>query len=175
MKYQRFKRIRNLTLAAASIVAGLVAFHSLAAQQTSAAKIFNVRSQKCLQPVSGSIAEGAAIVLASCDPNNAAQFWIKIPVSGNVVHYRNENSQLCLDARGAAANGTPVQQWPCNQITNENWQYAQDAGDTEPKVISRVSGTNSYCLDIPGGGTDEGLAVQIYTCNGSPAQHWYAP
>jgi ricin-type beta-trefoil lectin protein len=175
MKYQRFEIVRNLTLAAASIVAGLAAFHSLAAQQTSSARIFNARSLKCLQPVSGSNAEGAAIVLATCDTTNAAQYWVKVPVSGNVAHYMNISSQMCLDARGGPANGTPVQQWPCNKITNENWQYAQDASDTEPKLISRVSGTSTYCLAIPGVGTDDGIAVQILTCNGSPEQHWYAP
>jgi hypothetical protein len=175
MKNQRFKFVRNLSLAAASIVAGLAAFHSLGAQQTSAAKIFNTRSQKCLQPVNGSNAEGAAIVLATCDPTNAAQYWIKVPVSGSVAHYKNDSSLMCLDARGGAANGTPVQQWPCNTITNENWQYAQDSGDTQPKLISRVSGTSTYCLDIPGGATADGIAVQILTCNGLPEQHWYAP
>lgn len=176
MKSQRFKIVRNLTFAAASIVAGLAAFQSLAAQPTSSAKILNPRSLKCLQPVNGSKAPGAAIVLATCDPLNAAQYWVKEPITGSVAaHYLNENSQLCLDARGAAANGTPVQQWPCDKITNENWQYAQDSGDTAPKLISRVSGTNTYCLAIPGAGTDDGIAVQILTCNGSPEQHWNAP
>jgi hypothetical protein len=175
MKNQRFKIVRNLTLAAASIVAGLAAFHSLAAPTTSSARILNPRSSKCLQPVSGSNAEGAAIVLKTCDRTNAAQYWVMVPVSGNVAHYMNESSQLCLDARGAAANGTPVQQWQCDKITNENWQYAQDSGDTAPKLISRVSGTNTYCLAIPGEGTDDGTAVQILKCDGSPEQHWYAP
>ena len=176
MKNRRFKIVRNLTLAAASIVAGLAAFHSLAAQQTSGARILNPRSLKCLQPVSGSTnVEGAVIVLATCDTANAAQYWVKVPVSGNVAHYVNQSSQMCLDARGAAVNGTPVQQWQCDKITNENWQYAQDSGDTAPKLIARVSGTNTYCLAIPGQGTDDGTAVQILKCNGSPEQHWYAP
>src|SRR6202020_3314651 len=119
------------------------------------------RSVKCLQQLRGSNAEGAAIVLAACDTTIAAQYWVKVPVSGSVAHYRNQSSQMCLDARVAAANGTPVQQWQCDKITNENWQYTQDSGDTAPKLISRVSGTNTYCLTIPGEGTDDATTVHI--------------
>jgi hypothetical protein len=177
MKHQYLQTIRTLFLIAAA-VAGMAAIHSLSAQQTSSGRIYNARSQKCLEPLNASKAPGAAIVLADCDSTVAAQQWYRTPATGtngDVVHYVNAFTGLCLDARGGAANSTPVQQWTCDQITNENWQYEQNSGDSEPKVVSRVSGTNSFCLDIPGGGTNDGLALQIYTCNGSPAQHFYTP
>ena len=40
------------------------------------------------------------------------------------------------------------------------------------QVISGVSGSNSYCLDIPGGQQTAGLAMQIYRCNGTVSQMW---
>jgi hypothetical protein len=42
-------------------------------------------------------------------------------------------------------------------------------------LFSRVSGTSSYCLDIPGGQQVAGLAMQIYRCNGTEAQQWWIP
>jgi hypothetical protein len=93
-------------------------------------------------------------------------------VSGNIFHYVNGLSGLCLDARGRAVNGTPIQQWTCNRISNENWEPGEDIDDTIPPLISRVSSTRSYCLDVPGGQKVAGLAMQIYRCNGTLAQAW---
>jgi hypothetical protein len=34
------------------------------------------------------------------------------------------------------------------------------------------TGTSSHCLDAPGDQATDGLALQIYICNGTPAQAW---
>jgi hypothetical protein len=174
MKNPRSKKMHIFVLVA-SAFACMTAAHSLAAQTSDARAIINPRALKCLQPANNSTSPGAAIVLEPCDRNNASQLWSAVAAGGNIVRYFNEHSTLCLDARGAAANGTPVQQWTCDSITNENWQYAQNNGAIVPSVISRVSGTGQYCLDVPDGQTDAGVAVQIYACNGTDAQQWYAP
>ena len=131
----------------------------------------------CLQPVDESTEQGAAIVQQPCGDTKAgpplAQQWTRIPVSGNIFHFKNSLSQLCLDARGGAANGTPVQQWTCNSISNENWETGKRADPgTPPALISRVSGTSSHCLDMPGAAPIAGSAMQIYRCNGTVAQQW---
>jgi Ricin-type beta-trefoil lectin domain len=177
MKHQCFQTMCTLALGGALlggalIVAGTAESYSQVPPTTKGA-IYNSRSEKCLQPLNESTAQGAPIVLMPCDQRPAQQ-WKRL-LNGGALHYVNQLSGMCLDAHGSAANGTPVQQWTCNMITNENWRYLQDAGDTQPKVVSWVSNTNIYCLDIPGGQTTSGLAVQIYTCNGTPAQHWYTP
>jgi hypothetical protein len=82
---------------------------------------------------------------------------------------------LCLDARGGAADGTPVQQWTCNNISNENWQTGKQINQLPaiyPSLISRVSGTSSHCLDMPDADPTVGHAMQIYRCNGTDAQQW---
>jgi hypothetical protein len=135
---------------------------------------FNSYTGMCLQPVNESTAPGAAIVQEPCDniakgTQAAAQEWIYVS-NGASMHFENALSQLCLDARGKAKNKTPVQQWPCNRITNENWENPPTT--TGVPVTSRVSGTRDYCLDVPGGQKTVGLAVQIYRCNDSGAQRW---
>jgi len=125
----------------------------------------------CLQPVNNSTAQGVAIVQLPCN-HTSAQEWIYINVGGGGFHLENAMSQLCLDARGGAANRTPVQQWTCNGISNENWEPEVNTKGGGAPLISRVSGTNGYCLDIPGGQQMAGLAMQIYRCNGTVSQSW---
>src|SRR5689334_11876454 len=56
----------------------------------------------CLQPVDESTVEGAAIVQQPCADTKAgtplAQQWILEPLSGNMFHFVNMKSRLCLDA-----------------------------------------------------------------------------
>jgi hypothetical protein len=140
--------------------------------QNNTGDISSFLGNNCLQPVNESTAQGAAIVQMPCN-HRPAQQWKAIPVSGRVFHFVNSLSGLCLDARGKAANHTPVQQWTCNKITNENWESPEVSSDDVPPLISRVSGTRSYCLDVPGGQRSAGLAIQIYSCNGTVAQLWF--
>ena len=127
-------------------VARIAASASLAAQSNTG-EIYSFLSNQCLRPVNESTAQGASIVQEPCN-RGAAQQWKKVLVSGNIFHYVNGLSGLCLDARGRAVNGTPVQQWTCNRISNENWEPGEEVDETIPPLISRVSGTSSYCLDI---------------------------
>jgi hypothetical protein len=159
-------------------IAGLLAFTTSAAASDTV-QINNLDTNLCLQPIGGSTARGVAIVQEPC-AGSASQQWKMVSVGSvdafgdGTYHFVNVLSGLCLDARGGAANHTPIQQWPCNSISNENWQYSDDDFNDEiPPLISRVSGTNSYCLDVPGDQRIIGLAVQIYRCNGTGAQAWF--
>ncbi len=90
-------------------------------------------------------------------------------VSSTTVHLVNRSSHLCLDARGGATNGTPVQQWPCNGISNEKWTF----GITNNLLGSAVSGTFSHCIATPG--AQDGLPMELRFCNGDAAQVWNRP
>jgi Ricin-type beta-trefoil lectin domain len=169
MKTQQFRTWRVMACVVTAYFAGVSAF-----AQRSTGTIQSLASNLCLQPVNESTAQGAAIVQKPCN-KSAAQQWTSVPVSGNVYHYVNSLSGLCLDARGRAANHTPVQQWTCNKISNENWESPEADSDTIPPLFSRVSGTRSHCLDVPGGQNTAGLAIQIYICNGTLAQIWFVP
>lgn len=119
----------------------------------------------CLQPLNASTVQGAAIVRATCKAA-PEQLWIMTEVGNGSLHLMNVHSGLCLDARGSATSGTPVQQWTCNQISNENWEPNGPAYTVS--FTSRVSGTDKYCLDV----NDNGPSAQIYGCNGTPSQIW---
>ncbi len=157
----------------AAAVVGLVGAAPASAEDTFL-PIQNFGSYKCLQPENGSLELGAAIVQEPCDPNNPAQLWEAIPLGGFSFHYMNQASQLCLDARGGATNGTPIQQWTCNWISNEKWQPGSSFPGVAHALTSQVSGTSSHCLDEPGAQGSDGLAMQLYSCNLTVAQVWWS-
>lgn len=156
---------------AASIIAIALSARPAAAIQPFI--FFNSHTGMCLQPANGSTAAGTAIVQEPCNVATGPQEWIYVNVGGGSFHFEHAASGLCLDARGSATNHTPVQLWTCDGITNENWEpLSGPKGESVGPVISRVSGTKTHCLDIPGGQKTTGLAMQIYQCNGTVSQVW---
>ena len=160
---------RILTLFAAAIVIAFgVTVASLAEAEDQIVKLVSVMSWKCLQPINGSLNQGDAIVQEPCN-GSLAQQWTIRPVSSTKVHLVNRSSNLCLDARGKARNGTPIQQWTCNWISNENWSF----GITNNLLSSGVSNTFSHCVATPG--FQDGLPMELRSCDGNLSQLWMRP
>jgi len=152
----------NRPLTTIAVAAALMMIASYPAQaQNSFINLVNA-NKKCLQPINNSTTPGDAMVLLPCAPQNLSQVWIVQTESSGKVHFINYNSKLCLDARGGAAAGTPIQQWTCNSITNENWWSPGGSGGP---LVSAVSGTSNYCL-IPTGDQD-GAKLQLIPCSTS--------
>ncbi len=119
----------------------------------------------CLQPVGGSNNLGDAIVQEPCN-GSAAQIWEVVNVSSSLFHLINSVSHLCLDARGGATNGTPVQQWTCNAITNINWRI----NPANNLLTSAVSNTSNHCVTTPG--NQAGAAMTLQTCANTQPEFW---
>jgi len=131
-------------------------------------KLVSQQNGKCLQPRDGSTLQGEVVVQMTCDGTTAQQ-WTVHPVSSTKVHLINRRSGLCLNAHGRAANGTPIDQWPCNTISNENWSF----GITNNLLSSGISNTFSHCIATPG--SPDGLAMELRFCDGNPSQRWLRP
>ncbi|MDT7782081.1 MAG: hypothetical protein QOF58_500 [Pseudonocardiales bacterium] len=127
-------------------------------------------SGKCLAPQGGSFADGVPIVQTTCN-GSPFQRWDFIDHDDSIFQLRNAVTLKCMDVLGSNNNGTPVVQWPCNRNSNERFQASRSLPDFVT-LKSRVSGTKTHCLDVPGGRSDENLAVQIWTCNGTAAQSY---
>jgi hypothetical protein len=157
--------MRKTVYLAMALVALLLTGRTADAQ---ALLFFNAHTNLCLGPENNSPAQGTPIVQESC---SGSPEWIALS-DGAGVQFQNGLSGMCLDARGGAANHTPVQQWPCNGISNERWKISGSGGTQNAPVQSMVAGSNGFCLDIPGGQTTVGLAMQIYVCNNTVSQLW---
>jgi hypothetical protein len=164
----RNHRHTTLPLIAAIATAAVLAVAPPARAEDAIVKLVSSASGKCLQPVNGSHNQGDAIVQVTCN-GSAAQQWTVHLVSSTKVHLINRASRLCLDARGKAVNGTPIQQWTCNSISNENWGF----GLTNNLLASAVSNTWSHCIATPG--NQNGLAMELRSCSSDNSQHWTRP
>jgi Ricin-type beta-trefoil lectin domain-like len=169
-------RLSALLLAAAIATGSSLAVASPSLADSPIVQLQSHASGKCLQPVNGS--PGAAIVQETCN-GSVLQQWTQgsSEASGgtdsNSLHFVNRSSQLCLDARGGATNGTPIQQWMCDWISNENWAFGVGNNQYNEELVSRVSGTWSYCISTPG--VQNGVAMELYSCNGEASEFWSTP
>ena len=159
-----------MKLIAVAVAAGpalVVASPSRAASEI--VELASHASGKCLQPTSG--LQGVAIVQETCN-GSVAQQWTQTqsPSSSNALHYVNRATGYCLDARGGATNGTPIEQWTCDQISNENWAFGVGNTLNDSELVSRVSGSWTDCISTPG--TANGAAMLLYSCNGSLPEFW---
>lgn len=131
-------------------------------------------SNLCLEPQGLSTDAGAPIVQEPCattGTESIAQGWEADKVGTNHYKFRNQLSGLCLNAN-QLVNGGAVFQWPCASISNQEF----NAGTSLPavaKIESRIHFNDSgFCIDEPGAQGTLGLAVQLWRCNGTPAQIW---
>ncbi|MEC3982703.1 RICIN domain-containing protein [Amycolatopsis sp. H20-H5] len=167
--------VRNILggLAATLMLAGVGLTATATAADASAFHLIkNSGSSLCLQPEGGSTAETAAIVQMPCDRNNAAQGWLEQRVGSHHYMFLNQASGFCFDAFGGAVNGTRLLQGECKRISNEEYNTNVDLPNVtilESRIGFRDTG---FCVDVPGGRADVGLAMQIFRCNGTPAQRW---
>jgi hypothetical protein len=128
----------------------------------------------CLEPQGLSTAAGVPIVQATCATSGTesiAQGWQYNQVGTNHYKFVNQLSGLCLDANDIV-NGAAVVQWPCASISNQEFNTGT-ALPAVAKIESRIHYRDTgYCIDEPGGLGTIGAAMQVYVCNGTPAQIW---
>ncbi|MDX6298817.1 MAG: hypothetical protein QOF53_31 [Nocardioidaceae bacterium] len=133
-------------------------------------QISNPMQTVCLQPQNGSTSPGALMIQATCN-GSAEQRWTR-----DGLHYLNLRSGLCLNAGGPREAGhIQANQWPCNAISNENWEPGSSVPGAVTALISRISGTRNTCLELPGGFPAAGNGAWLSGCNGSLAQQWLIP
>jgi hypothetical protein len=180
----RRSRVLFLLFAAAAMIAASLALATPASADTSG-PVQNVGNGLCFQPAGNSTASGTDIVQEPCDftigTRNLSQEWDYVCTNSScgTVHVVNRASQLCLRARGpnGPANGLEIMLWACNSITDLNWDFGPNPGSLSPnfELRSRISGSTSFCLDVPGASGAIGVALQLFQCNGTVAQLWRAP
>lgn len=163
------KRIVVIALALMAALAGALGTAAPAfADDHFDVTVRNTASGKCLAPQDESSAAGVSIVQVTCN-GSAFQRWDFIDHDDHIFQIRNAVTLMCMNAAGRNVNGTPVIQWPCAGISNQRWEASRDLPDFVT-LRSRVAGTRTHCLDVPGGLSTEGAAMQLWVCNGTPAQ-----
>jgi Alpha-1,3-glucanase catalytic domain D1/Ricin-type beta-trefoil lectin domain/Alpha-1,3-glucanase catalytic domain D2 len=55
---------------------------------------------------------------------------------------------------------------------NSGWSTGSTCGPPSGQHVGAITGIAGKCVDISGGNSNAGTAVQLYTCNGTAAQRW---
>jgi hypothetical protein len=127
---------------------------------------------KCLDVIGQATANGSKVDLFGCN-GGGNQKW-KVMPNGQIV---GQQSGKCLDDPGwSTANGTQLDIWSCVSQANESWYPPPPTAATGPanSGISDYSGTAGMCLDDNGDRSTNGNKIDIWDCNGTPAQNWTA-
>ncbi|MFF4579869.1 ricin-type beta-trefoil lectin domain protein [Streptomyces sp. NPDC001389] len=78
------------------------------------------------------------------------------------VSVRSHASGRCIDVTGGQGDGTPLQIWDCNGLSQQSWRFMNDG-------TVRALG---MCMDVAWGATGNGAVIQLARCNGNPAQQF---
>jgi hypothetical protein len=130
----------------------------------------NAGNNLCLQP--DVPVDGGRVVQEDCDANNLAQGWQFLRLTTKRYEFVNQLSGLCLSVFVAPADGSPMGLQRCREASGQQF----NSSDTLPHDVTLESRfgfkDTGLCLDVPGGLSTRGLQMQIFGCNGTPAQQW---
>jgi predicted alpha-1,6-mannanase (GH76 family) len=139
-------------------------------------EIKNALSGQLLNVSAASGAPGGLIVqwpAGALVPGNDQ--WLPVQNSDGTWSFYNRYSQFALDdPAGTTTAGTQYEQWTPNNSANQEFTLTSRSTGTGPAVGpgAVTSGIAGKCLDLNGGGTADGTAVQLWDCNGTGAQQW---
>ncbi|WNI21934.1 ricin-type beta-trefoil lectin domain protein [Streptomyces sp. ITFR-16] len=125
-------------------------------------------ADKCLD-ASGGVADGTTADLYSCS-GGANQAWVRA-ADGTL----RLPSDYCLAAEGTG-NGAAVRVRDCagpgagGAVTDPARQWTYDS--SAHALVNKASGR---CLDVPGGATANGTALDLWDCHGGTNQRWNVP
>lgn len=139
---------------------------------------YNLGSWYCLQPEFEAPINGLTIVQQPCNHTNLYQKWSFQIVRKDLGTYFwgkyqivNSGSGQCLDDRdGRTADGSPVQQWPCND-TSTTMQWKMQTVGLDGSGWEFINERTGKCLDVRGGSSAPGAVLQIYRCTSNPPSY----
>jgi hypothetical protein len=80
-----------------------------------------------------------------------------------------QHSGKCLDVPNATTTtGTQLQQWTCNGLAAQNFQFRPVAGSADTYTVANAG--NGLCLDVAARSIADGALVTQWTCTGSANQ-----
>ncbi|MBQ9022149.1 MAG: RICIN domain-containing protein, partial [Eggerthellaceae bacterium] len=134
--------------------------------------IRNLNSRMMLEVQGGKAVDGANVQQAGKKASDA-QLWKPLAVSNGVMWVSKLNDSVVIDMAGAGkAAGTNVQLYKRNNTSAQKFRLKQQSVTALLKstaLVVRNMDTN-LVLDIAGGSSADGAAVQEYTFNNSSAQ-----
>ncbi|MBB4743695.1 hypothetical protein BJY16_007154 [Actinoplanes octamycinicus] len=139
--------------------------------------IKNVGNGLCLQPEDGPDADPRILQMTCTGKPNQA--WTTLGSGTGRYWFVNAAGGRCVSVGDIPINHGIVVAGNCSLSdgsgrTPSNAQWVPSGSLPGSVALRSWVGrtTTAFCLDVPGGSGAPGTAVQLYTCNGTPAQRW---
>lgn len=174
-----FRRMWTVLAATVGLLVGLTAPAVQAAPLYY--QLVNYKADKCLSVEGGgSTANGANIVLYTCN-GGPEQDWGRISQStgtGTYYFFINRKSGKCMSVAGggSTAKGAEIIQWSCNDMTEQQWDIADDRewplwdGSYAKVLVNRKSG---LVMSTPGGAWANNTKVIQWSYNENAGEQHY--
>ncbi|MGI5484651.1 RICIN domain-containing protein [Streptomyces lavendofoliae] len=126
-------------------------------------------SGKCLEIEGGKTTDGINVQQYACNGTDS-QKWTAVAARGGTFEIRNVKSGKCLEVQGKSVKpGAAVQQFACGQGDHQRWRMM--LVDPVRKLYElQPAHADEMCVDVPSQKQDNGIDVQLYTCNRTVAQ-----
>ena len=138
-----------------------------------ARSIQNVFTSKCFDIPWGTAQPGAPVNQFTCHGGPAQQFVVEgTPGVPGLVRIRNTSTNKCVTPTGYQGWSTPsmrLVQVSCGSTSNWTLENRSDvAGGI--RTGFRWAYDSAYCIDVPGGSSQDSLQLQAFPCHGGPVQ-----
>lgn len=145
-------------------------------------QVVSSNSKSCLNVSNAAQSNGSLLQQWQClGTAQSSEIW-KIYSFGFYSELVSSNSGKCIDlTNGNSNNGTQLQQWDCANGTNPNQLWTVTPLQSVPAIVPsfptgpymlRPNSNSASCMDVSGGSSANGTAVQVYSCNGTASQSW---
>lgn len=119
---------------------------------------------KCID-TSGTHTAGTNVYQWSCQADNDNQIFRIESVSGS-YQIKHKLSGLCLGAEGGGTgNGTRIELQTCNGSDQQLFTMSSNTSTSSVRDFKAVNVNSGKCLDIDGGSSSNGTAIQLWTCS----------
>jgi Ricin-type beta-trefoil lectin domain len=117
---------------------------------------------KCVDDKGNSSANGAAVVIWSCNGSDQAENW---KFSSNELQHNGK----CLNDKGDGGSGSKLILYNCNGGSNEKWSQLSNG---ELKLQAH---NGQFCANDPRSSTKNGTQLIVYKCTDSANEKWSLP
>lgn len=139
---------------------------------------------KCADVKHNLTTNGTPVWSWACD-GNAAQRWQLEPYGTSTPEpnlwwtiKRYDYTSKCMDIDINAGDGAHVQEWDCNGQSQQifrfdKYGYDWPSGGSDPSTFRILSMRTGKCIDLAGGGIQDGTKIQQWGCVGATQQNQY--
>ena len=126
----------------------------------------------CFDVSDGPTTLGTELKLATCNGSSNQKFYLSRNASSSFSLLRTASGMCIGTAWGTSAEGASLRVWDCTYERSQAWRRMELDGAIDFTTELRVPSQPGQCLDVRGGVNANRTPVQVFQCNGTPAQEF---